>query len=677
LIFLFWIILILIIGCTSKNDFQKNKDTILNDSIVVLINRSKNKTGAIENRKSNLLRAYDLNNRQENDSIKNVYLLEITSQAYKLKDFNFFNETNNEAYNLSLKLKDTNGLAKIHWNLGSYYFKKEILDSSYFHYNQSYKFYKHIDRNYYAGKMLYNMAIVQQDQKNYTGSEVLSFQAIEKFDKKKHILNLYRCYNNLGIVYNNLKEFKKAIEYHNIALSYLKKTTDKRTYRESSLNNIGLVHHHSGNYINAIKSYKDGLKNIELKKSNINLYAKLLDNLAYSRLLNGDTINIEKIFHKALKIRNSIGFVSGVLISDLHLSEFSLYKKDTVNALRYAEESLKLAKNVNNHRDYLKALKLLTKIDSVNSKKYLLEYIKVSDSLQNNDRKLRNKFTRIRFETDEYIEETNRLSAQQTIILVASFALLAILSLLYFMRLQRSKNKALQSEAEQQQANEEVYKLLLKQQAKLEEGRLNERHRISEELHDGVLGRIFGTRMGMGFLDLKGDNETQVKYQLYVDELQEIEKEIRVISHELKNELLSGKADYIQVVEHLVKEQSIVTGFEYKIKDDDSVHWSMINDAVKINCYRMVQEAVQNINKYAQAKLVVIHFSVNDSVLTLSIKDNGVGFDTTNKSQGIGLKNITARTKKINGTFVIRSTIGEGTHLSITIPLDDATFKPT
>jgi len=667
------LLLLLFAASCTKNNIQNVANTNT-DSISAWIKNSKNKKLSREVRKLNLQKAYTENLLQENDSIKNSMLLKIAFCAYKLNDSLFFVKTNNEAYELSRNLKDTVGIADTHWNKGLFYSRKEILDSTYYHYYQAYKYYKLINNEYYSGRMLFNMAIAQKNIRNYTGSEILSFQAISKFDKKKHALNLYRCYSNLGIVYDNLTEFKKAIEYHNIALSYLKKTTDKRTFKESSLNNIGLVYHHSGNYTNAIKFYKEGLKNSDLKKSNINLYAKLIDNLAYSKFLNNDTLDIKPNFYRALKIRDSIKNTSGVLISCLHLSKYYLYKKDTIKAIKYAKKSLVLAKDVHNNRDYLVALKLLSEIELKKSKTHLFNHVSLSDSLQNNERKLRDKFTRIRFETDEYIEETNRLSAQQTIILVASFSLLAILSLLYFMRLQRSKNRALQSEAEQQKANEEVYKLLLKQQAKLEEGRLHERHRISEELHDGVLGRIFGTRMGMGFLDLKGDDETKAKHQLYVDELQEIEKEIRVISHELKNELLSGKADYIQVVEHLVEEQSIVSGFEYKITDDDSVHWSMINDAVKINCYRMVQEAVQNINKYAQAKLVTIHFSVNDSVLSLSIQDDGLGFDITKKSQGIGLKNITARTKKINGTFVISSVIGEGTLLSITIPLADTTI---
>jgi len=671
-ILFFWIALILIIGCKSKNDIQKNKDTTLNDSVVLLINKSKVKTGSIEERKHNLLSAYSLNESQENDSIKNRALLKISHLAYKLNDSVFFRHTNKEALNLSLKLQDTFRIAQTHWQKGIFYSKKEKIDSSYYHYFHASKYFNLIDDRYNEGMMLYNMAFAQGRIEDFIGAETNLFKAISIYKSLEENKKLYRSYGLLSAIYRDLEEYEKSLFYREKSFEYLNKFEDTNNYKSRYFNSLGLIYQSKKKYEKAITCFTKALSNDSLYYQNIRSYARLKDNFAYTRLLSGDTLNVKNELLASLKIRDSINNKSGVLIVNLHLGEYHLIHKDSSTAFSYAKEAYEIAKEATNHRDLLASLVLLSKTDVNNASAYLKEHIEESKKLEKHQRRLRNQFTRIRFETDEYIEETNRLSSQQTIILVGSFALLTILSLLYFMRLQRSKNRALQSEAEQQQANEEVYRLLLKQQAKLEEGRLNERHRISEELHDGVLGRIFGTRMGMGFLDLKGDDETKAKHQLYVDELQEIEKEIRVISHELKSELLSGKADYIQVVEHLVQEQSVITGFEYKITDDDTVHWSMINDAVKINCYRMVQEALQNINKYAQAKLVTIHFSVNNSALRLKIKDNGIGFDSTKKSQGIGLKNITARTKKINGTFEISSTIGEGTLLNITIPLAES-----
>ena len=115
-----------------------------------------------------------------------------------------------------------------------------------------------------------------------------------------------------------------------------------------------------------------------------------------------------------------------------------------------------------------------------------------------------------------------------------------ILSLVYFLKVQRSKNEKLLLEAEQQKANEQVYLLTLKQQATLEEEKVQERNRISQELHDGILGRLFGTRMGLGFLDLQGDEKLQQQHQDFLNELQDIEKEIRDVSHKLNENFNSS-----------------------------------------------------------------------------------------------------------------------------------------
>jgi len=304
---------------------------------------------------------------------------------------------------------------------------------------------------------------------------------------------------------------------------------------------------------------------------------------------------------------------------------------------------------------------LLSKVDKQKSSTYLAEYVHLNDSLQIEERKIRNKFTRIRFETDEYIEETEKLTEQRVLISLGSFLAILILTLAYFIRVQNAKNKELLFEKEQQQANEEIFSLMLKQQVKLEEGRMTERHRISQDLHDGVLGKIFGTRLGLGFLNITGDEVTIEKHKSYIDELQDIEKEIRTISHELKSDILSSKEDFSKIIEDLIIQKCNLGAFEYEFICDADLDWSRINDEIKINYYRIIQEALQNIIKYANAKHVIINIELEDkNTLNLNIKDDGIGFDMKGKRKGIGLKNMQSRASNLEGDFSIHSKINEG-----------------
>lgn len=667
----FYVILVSIIfwTCTPKNKLKNEAITIKNDSIAAWIKKSKNKSLNLKDRKKHLSKAYHSNKELNSDSIKNKYLLKIAFQAYLINDSIFFRKTNEEAYSLSKKIKDSSGMAEIHWNYGNFYSDYSVNDSSYYHYYEAQKLYEFIDNDYYSGKMLYNMAVIQASFKDYTGSEQQSIKSISKFKPLNKNLNLYRSYNHLGIILKELDEYERSVFYHNQALKYLDEITDNRFYREGSYSNLSLVYRKWGKYDKAKYYLEKALENSDyIKNKNLRLYARLIDNLAYINFLKGDTSDVLKQYHKALKIRDSVNDLPGIIINKLHLAEFHLKQKDTTKAIEYAETVNLLAKEINNNRDNLASLKLLSKIDLSNSNKYLNNYISLYDSLQNSERKIREKFTRIRFETDEYQEETKRLSQEKLWISIAAFVFVAILSLLYFLLKQRSKNKELIFQTEQQKYNEQIYGLMLKQQTNLDKGRLEERHRISEELHDGVLSRLFGTRMGMGFLNINGDFKTIKQHDSYLNELQSIEKEIRAISHELKSEVLTNNNSFLSLIESLIETSNKLNTFNYDFTSNDFDKFEDFDDKAKINIYRIVQEAFMNISKYAKANFVKIDFNFSENLLTLIIQDNGIGFVTNKTKKGIGLTNIASRTKKLNGTFTVNSAINKGTKLLIKIP---------
>ncbi|MEN8185523.1 MAG: sensor histidine kinase [Bacteroidota bacterium] len=667
-LFLF-IALNLSIGCNPKSNINISNSIAEVDSVTIWIDLAKKKNLVLEKRKSYLLKAYQLNNKNKIDSVKYKNLSIIAYEAYKNIDTPFFKKTNSDAFILSKKLKDTFGIADSHWNYGNFFVKEEKLDSAYYHYHKALLNFNSINNEYYSGKMLYNMAFIQGRVKNYTASEKLTFHAISKFKPLKKYLNLYRCYNQVGITFKDMEEYDKSINYHKNALFYLRKVKNKKTYKEWSLNNIGLVYQYKGLFSIAIKYFEKALKNDSVRIKNINLYARLIDNLAYNKFLNGDTTNLPQEFYKSLVIRDSLNNKSAVAISKLHLAEYFTKYTDTLKAIEYAKDALYLSKEVNNNRDILSSLKLLSSIDKVNSDTYLGNYISLTDSLQKEERKIRDKFTRIQFETDEYIEETKELSRQRNWIIATSFLLLSIVLLISFIMRQKAKNKELLLETEQEKSNQEIYKLMLSQHSKMNEAKQKERKRISEDLHDGVLGSLFAIRLGLDIFDIKGDEGTKKKYQTYKDEINNTELEIRNISHELKSNIHSSDDSYFEIVKELLEKQSKISNFEFNLSHDDQIVWEDVDTEIKTNIYRIIQETIQNINKYAKASFVEIHFTLEKEMLHLIIKDNGVGFDTQNNKKGIGLKNMASRVKKLGGTIQIDSIINTGTTINISVPL--------
>ena len=381
-----------------------------------------------------------------------------------------------------------------------------------------------------------------------------------------------------------------------------------------------------------------------------------------------DTVGIGNDFENALKIRLKLGNKTDILLSKKHLSDFYLYRKDSTKALQLAQEANVLAKEIKNGRDYLTSLKQLSVLDPTHAKKYLDRYIAFNDSLVMNERRMRNKFTRIELETDEYIEETERLTEQRVWIIVTSVSGLLILSLLYFLRVQKVQTEKLRIDAEHQKANEEVYVLTLQQQARVEEERIKERNRISEELHDGILGKLFGTRFGLGFLPLEGDTETLEKHQHLLEELQNIEKEIREVSHKLSDNFNDTDINFTSIIKQLLADKSIIGNFTHQVYFAKNISWKSIDAVTKANVYRIIQEALQNIIKHSKASMVDISFKRDKNQVFIIIKDDGIGFDVKKGKKGIGIKNIKSRIEKLKGNLSIKSEINVGTTLHIKIP---------
>lgn len=665
------VLTILFVNLTPNRDksIQISNDlTQLNDSISIWIATSKNKDLKIEESKRYLEKAYAYSLLEKNDSLQNAHLLKISFAYYKLNDSLGFRKVNKKAIDLSIKINDSLSLAANYWDLGRFYSKKVLLDSAYFSFSKAQSIYEALNNDHYSGRMFLNMAIAQSDIKDFTGSEITTIKAIALLKPLRKYMPLYKCYNNIGICFNNLEEFDKSIENHMLALRYQANISRKNTFKENTLNNIGVVYKNKGNYEQAIHYYREALTNHNLKNENGKLYATVLDNLAYSKLKINDTVGIKNLFDSSLKIRDSISDYLGIAINKLHLAEYYAIEKDTIKAILYAKEARQLASSTKNYRDLLSSLLLLSKLDKENNAIYTTKYIQLNDSLQKQERTIRNKFARIQFETNEVISKNIRLNKQKNLILQISGLILLFIILLYIIISQRVKNKNLKFEHEQQKANEEIYNLMISQQNKLDEGSKKEKKRISEELHDGVLGKLFGARLILGNLNTNNSEEAILKREKYINDLQDIEEEIRNVSHTLNNQALISNIGYNSMIEKLLENQSQITNFDYDFKSDKNIEWETSPGILKMNLFRIIQEAVQNINKYAKADKVLVEFKLYKKKLQLIIKDNGIGFNVNVKKEGIGLKNIRSRTDKINGKLSISSEHNKGTLIIIRLP---------
>ncbi|MDY0090739.1 MAG: tetratricopeptide repeat protein, partial [Flavobacteriaceae bacterium] len=480
----------------------------------------------------------------------------------------------------------------------------------------------------------------------------------------------FEANNLLGLNCLSIKDYDKAQEYFNKALKLARETELPGIFQAETvcLSNLGLVYQKQERHDEAIKYFDLALKYPNLFDENSSLYADVLDNLTYSKFKLNRKNGVPEDFYKALKIRESHQNYNGIVENLIRLSEYYQSERNTDSAVKYAVNAHDLARRTNILNLQLLTLRQLSAVIPEKSTEYSKEYIKLNDSLQNAERKAAERFARIEFETDEFKRQKERLAVQNRNILFFLVLISCIALLLYVIREQRSKNIQFRLKEAQQKANEEIYNLMLVRQQQLDEVVQKEKQRIARELHDGVLGRLFGTRINLDGLNNSDDEASKQSRENYINELKIIEQDIREISHELNRENLNIINNFVAILTNLLEEQKEVSQADLKYRIDSRIKWDKIDNNTKINVFRIIQEALQNINKYAEAKNIEIILNQEaETMMHLTISDDGVGFDTDRKAKGIGIKNMESRVKSCNGSFEIKSKKGKGTKISISL----------
>ncbi|WP_179021726.1 tetratricopeptide repeat-containing sensor histidine kinase [Winogradskyella forsetii] len=589
-------------------------------------------------------------------------------------EFEIFKEISFDNLELANILKDSLAIAVTNKNLGWYFYQiGDDNTSAYQHLSKALDYYSNKGVLKEKAEILSSIAVIQSSEKDYLGSEQNAIEALRLFNKLdyKNILNdKYLVLNLLGKVSYKLENYDKSIEYHNEAIILTKKIDDSYDLYLESLNNLALPYRAKKNYDRALNIYSELLEVSELKKDDITFYALILDNYAFTKFLEGnyDYDNLESDFRTALKISDSIDDSYTKLAVSIDLAKFYKKNKKLDSSLIYAKESYKISGDIPINELYLESMLILADLtEGEESKNYLEEHIKLSDSLLKNERKVRNKFARIEYETDQLEAENKQISKENLYLLILSIGLLLTAILVYVVISQRSKNRKLKLMQVQQKANEDIYNLMLGQQDKVDEARAKEKIRVSKELHDGVLGPLFGARLSLDSINFNEGKEAMMARAKYIGQLQSIEQDIRKISHDLSVDFESGSS-FIDIVTELIETQTKAYNLEHVFNSSDAISWDLVSNKTKINIYRIIQESMQNVYKHANAKAIEISISLENDLICLDIIDDGDGFDTTKSKKGIGLKNMTSRVEDIDGKISFISQPGNGTQVNVKIP---------
>lgn len=611
----------------------------------------------IRNTKSDSVRLYNM-----------LLLSEYWAQTDSLKSKQALDEV------ISSSKKNTLAQGILEYFQGVFYANQGSKARAKTYYEQAIKSFENDSENIaFLIKSWYNYAYIQVEDKGYDYMvKTLTEYCIPLSEKSNNIELLAYSYTQLGLTFMSIGQFDTAEEYHKKALEQLDKIKNK--------NSIHLI-----TYFNLVSNYcykpdsKTAKVYLDQAKELLNPFPKSqhYPNYYYQEAMYYTTIqdfdNALARLSKGAKLAKE-----GKQSKLLHMLYFRMYnvylmQKDYRKAKAQLEHILAekvLAKEAVNRR--ITYTQLAAVNDVLGEHKEAYQWMKkaslLSDSLQ--QEKLLEKMNELEILHQtadkqqkiydlEKEKKANELSSKNkdlriTILVIALILSLVIVFLIFInYKKQQKLNKQISISHEQDLLHIENQRIYEATQAILQ-GEEQERQRIAQDLHDSMGGMLANIRMTIS------SNDSSSKENV-IEKLDKSIAEMRRISRNLMPETLKDLGLEIALKElcEAIPQKQFAIQFEaFNLSEN-------IPCKIQMALYRITQESISNITKYAQATNVIVQISQNNSILNLTIEDDGIGFDKSEIVYGLGLKNIQNRVQLINGTVEIASNKGEGTTINV------------
>ena len=224
------------------------------------------------------------------------------------------------------------------------------------------------------------------------------------------------------------------------------------------------------------------------------------------------------------------------------------------------------------------------------------------------------------------------------------------------------------SQQELQQSREEL-RALAGQLLTAQEG---ERRRIARDLHDDVNQRLAMLAMDLRRIE-KGDQTDPAAVASMVrsitGRLTAVSDDVRQMAYRFHPSILDDLG-LTKAVSRLVDDFSASTGIQAVYVHHDPV--SPVPTDLATCVYRIAQESLNNVARHARASEVEVELICDEGRVTLSIRDNGVGFDPLQVSQmrgRLGVLSMKERVRLVGGTLDVTTAPGRGTHIEVDVPL--------
>jgi two-component system NarL family sensor kinase len=453
--------------------------------------------------------------------------------------------------------------------------------------------------------------------------------------------NFAETYLKIGTSFHRLSKIDSAKYYYNMVENLPDLNIDILKFKAMSFVNLSGIYQQDSIYDLAINYAGKAISIYEKNNSKVNL-AGALNNLGNIYLDVGKFEAAKEIYNQGISlIKNDQSPKAKRFTEDLYYNlAWTMRKLKDYKAYDYQEISYNMRDTIRN-REFRSAIEQITAENNVYDVK--------------------------REEKDK------RLRQRNTFWIFTIISVIIIISLLYWLSFYKLKQKNLGLKLSQIKLNKEqnIEKLKSEYQTKILnatiDGKESERKEIAETLHDSVSALLSSANLHLMAVKarFKEDN-----VPIEVDKTQKIIKEaslkIRDLSHTLVSSVLLKFGLNFALNDMASKYSNSALHIEIDIDDLRRYHQNF-----EIKVHNIIQEFVNNILKHSKAQNAFIKLYEENNRICIQIFDDGIGFDKMKvfNKDGLGLNQIDARIQIMDGKFLVESTLGEGTTISVELPI--------
>lgn len=543
---------------------------------------------------------------------------------------------------------DSVGIASTYNNLGIIYDLQGQYERSLSYYYQSLDLYEILEIDPYKSAMvLGNIGIVLKKQKQYDKTLEYYQRALAIYEQEQSDFGIAVTTGNMGSLLVLLENYEEAIDYSERAAKGYGDLGYTR-YIPYPLHTMAIAYDSMQQYDIAEKLYRECIQ-MHFEGENKYELASAYTNLSSNQ-------------YRQSNYRSSVALAdSAIAYAQLSGSPEFLVRAMKVQAESYAA----LGQHV---EAYQQLLTYTVGQDSLFEKDKTRAIVELETKYETSQKEQQIVLQQATIREKDLQIERDRILLSGSGIVIVLVIVLAVL----IQRTEKWKRGKMAEEARAQRERDQMTAVISSQE--------NERKRFAADIHDGFGQLISVLKINLSSLDKVKDtsNAVETRQELYegsVKIIDEMYAELRNVCFNIMPQTLVKHglpAALKEFADRLNATRSIRT--EVLIYDIDD----RLEDIQEISLYRISQEVVNNILKYANASNITIQLTQDDAEITLMIEDDGEGFDPVvmQSGKGNGWKNLATRANFINGHFEYDSTTGvQGTTFVLNLPVGSTTYE--